>query len=543
MEATVTDFLLSDFFDPIDIVFARNFTINDTSTTCALAFLMHAARDGHLCVTIEKKSLLPPLPEEHRTHTTAIIDGFAAIPTSTITAIDNTYSPCPTTPVCKAGNRYYLQRFWVYEITILRELQRITNQKPRHTLSLPPLPNTLTPEQRLAITAPLDQCLTILTGGPGTGKTHVAKQIVECYRELSIATAAPTGKAAANLSSGTNNTPAQTLHALLGIKPNNTRISHKKLAADLIIVDESSMIDVRIMAKLLSAIKDGARLILIGDKHQLPPVEAGALFANLTARYANTPHLISLTTPLRTDIVDIINLSNAINQADPIQTLHILNNSSSITFSTLPERISDAHETIIAYALSHLPHPDIVNTTPTDKLLPIFNSFRILSPLRKGLLGVDELNTILHKHCNYKKNTPIMITKNSPSINCTNGEVGILNRDGFAIFPGGNASQRFYDPAINARKIPAPLLPHYEYAYCISIHKSQGSEFDHIALILPPGSEIFGKEALYTAVTRARSHIHLLAHNTTITNTITAPLFRNSGIVGDSVPHTPCQRT
>lgn len=173
-------------------------------------------------------------------------------------------------------------------------------------------------------------------------------------------------------------------------------------------------------------------------------------------------------------------------------------------------------------------------------LLQSYNNFRMLSPLKNGLFGVQEINRLMHQRRLGKvffeeyATAPIMITANDYKMDLFNGEVGVLVSrkerknvsfgDGdFALF-SGSASQPY-------RKIPAILLPKFELAYCLSVHKSQGSEFNHVILFLPQGSERFGREVLYTAITRAKRKLQIWGPNAIIEQTIYNRSERLSGLI------------
>ena len=265
----------------------------------------------------------------------------------------------------------------------------------------------------------------------------------------------------------------KTLHSLL---------KNRALSADVVLVDEGSMVDAELMAALFSAIKDGARLILLGDKDQLPPVESGHFFADL----AQDTHLVAeLKTCLRSDLQEIIGIATQVKEGK------------SIPFMPLPEV-----KTLIKQIV--------------DCQIPV------LTPLRKGSYGVDHLNHLLYQEYQKReaKEIPIIITTNDPHLGLFNGDVGKLIQEekGLrAYFPGGRIFSEY-------------LLPRYEYAYVLSVHKSQGSEYERVMILLPEGSERFGKEMLYTAVTRAKKEMTILAHEGVIDKLVSTTSRRFSGL-------------
>jgi len=379
-------------------------------------------------------------------------------------------------------------------------------------------PSELLPEQISGVLNACESCLSLISGGPGTGKTYTAGELVRVVWELlplemrdryKIALAAPTGKAASNLQQSLTRATervesfptlkAKTLHSLLGIRENDDEDRDADaviLVEDLIIVDESSMIDVKMMRHLLKAIKPGARLVLLGDKDQLPPVEAGGLFADLINAVSERATVLNRC--LRSELQGIVELSRAINQGN-VQEVQDLLDQSAEGIERRPHDLEENLQEIVTY----FPYLDPERTRP-EVLLESFQKFRVLSPLRQGPWGVEALNLAIAKRWKQRIGTrewmamPIMITKNDRSSGLVNGEVGVLvTRSGmphYAFFQGREV-------------VDAVLLPPYEVAFCMSVHKSQGSEFDTVWLVVPEGSEKFGKELVYTGVTRARKKI------------------------------------
>lgn len=577
----------------------------------AAAFLCHlslVSRQGHLCVYLEDQQIYPhprqawlrlwneggkaPIPELN-----AFIDliyaGANQLPSSLVTNINGSFNltellqVIPATPICCDQNHYYFQRYWLYETLFLANFKKIEATSPellineslvQERIQNLQMQNKLLPEQAQAILAACTNSFSIICGGPGTGKTYTAGYLIKILWEAmssvqrqgcEIVLAAPTGKAAANLHKSLSNavadlegfTPikAKTLHSLMGIRSNSLRKDSftRTLSADIILVDESSMIDVRLMAFLLASIKPGARLILLGDKHQLPPVEAGALFADLIAYFSGqssaNKKAVELKTCLRAELRTIIDFAQVVNEGNSRAALEMLSESKAhpgISHRNLSEKehsVQALQEILVKHSLPFFLKAKEAHHDPLA-LLESFNHFRLLSPLRKGPFGVDALNSLFFKHLKGKKQhdhylaIPIMLTSNDYRLELFNGEVGVLVRNfssydqgensfqegDYAIFPGksdDNTTEK------TVRKLPALLLPKYEYAYCLSVHKSQGSEFDCVLLVLPEGAELFGREVLYTAVTRARKKLEIWGSDQTISATIAQPSQRLSGVL------------
>lgn len=552
------------------------------------AFICHlsiAARYGNLCISIQNEKINPSVasiwsdpnnqqpelilsPEDVSHLNQLILSGAKNSPISLFTHVDKTTTDLEhvQTPICRLDHLYYFHKYWVYETFCINQLHRILKNQPSIKLDETVVEkqiqnlianNKLLPEQAQAIKLSCQSALSIITGGPGTGKTYTAAELIktfwqsmsECQRQsFKIALAAPTGKAAANLQAslsrilgeldGFPEIQATTIHSLLEISSKITLKNEiKTLNADLILIDESSMIDLYLMSHLLSSIKQGARLVLLGDSYQLPPVEAGSLFSDIVTHLKNQPnqnHVCELKKCLRAELQAIIDFAyfikngNLENASDFLLTKenHPI---SRIDFS---QNIKHTQEAI----LKNISHFKVTNDCEDPiQLLNFFNRFRILSPFRKGTFGIEQLNSLFFNALTKTKSTkdivyPIMLVQNDRRLDLFNGEVGILVRSfngekDYAIFPSRNKN----DPG-SIRKFPSILLPQFEFAFCLSVHKSQGSEFDHVLLIMPEGSEIFGREVLYTAVTRAKKKLDLFISDETLSKTISNPSQRLSGI-------------
>jgi len=366
----------------------------------------------------------------------------------------------------------YLPRNWELETRILEKIREIW-ARPCESVVFGGLAG-LEESQAKAIVNGAKKMLTIFTGGPGTGKTYTACQFIRLLAPRKVVIAAPTGKAAAHLESVLGDYPCEstTLHRLLNLSPGIQRLqSTRKIDADLVVVDEASMLDPMLLLHLLNALDPATRLLLLGDPDQLPPVDGGSLFPELTQLFGQ-----KLDRSMRMGEGELYALSQAILQGDATR---------------IP--IEEWGELPVKY------ETDPVQCLTEQK------KFRILGALRQGPLGIDALNAQILARAPKNCAVPILITQNDTRQKLYNGTTGVIHRK-MAYF--------------GERTLPESSLPGYEIAFCLSVHKSQGSEFDEVLALFPPGSERFGKEALYTAVTRAKRNVKLWMTKETLEATL-----------------------
>lgn len=459
-----------------------------------LSYLMKISREGHLCLEIHEGIVTPP-PETPEMHATLIL-GAQTLPEA-------------LRWIHREGNRWYLERNWKFEERVLTHLQRLSNGTPGFPVERVQTPEGLEPAQVLAFQKAFSDPFLLIAGGPGTGKSFVAACIVKeslknAPENFRIVVVAPTGKAAAHLESKLpkdRRIRCGTLHLLLGVRQgSDLNREEGYLGADLLIVDECSMIDVRMFAYLFASLETGTRVILMGDENQLPPIEGGSVFSDLVRKGNNCT---LLTKCLRSERAEILELAENVKQG---RSEHIP---------------IDENETLDFFHYFPLPAREIPSTH-------VLESVCILSCMRQGLNGVDALN---QKFVNFYLAqakpgdyfvAPILITKNDHAQKLFNGQRGVLLRR-----IGDEKQDKIIFPD---REISASLVNHFEYAYVLSVHKSQGSEYDHVILLIPPGSEVFGREMIYTAVTRARHSIKIFGKKETLVQALSKSSKRVSGI-------------
>ena len=447
-------------------------------------------------------------------------------------------------------------------------------------------PDTAPDWQCAAVALSLIKHLLVISGGPGTGKTYTAARILAAQTALDptskrIRLAAPTGKAAARLKESLQqakmslpqhlaaNFPdeALTLHRLLKYQHHSGQFRHNKdnqLHLDLLLIDEASMIDIPLMAAVLDALPPASRLILFGDKDQLASVEAGNLFADIcgpkTPAWSQETKQLLLTitgqshsassraTPLGNCLVQL-QQSHRFHAASGIGTLASAVNRQDTTaidkcsiadYEDLDIQLTDQQVSgtsfprLQQFVLRHF-SPLFKSDTPEDALAH-FNQARILCALHKGNDGVEALNqqveSILYQHeCIAPEGgeyagRPLMILKNDYALGLFNGDTGILWPDNTGELYGW-----FPQPDGTLRNFSRLRLPQHQTGYAITIHKSQGSEFDNVLLVLPKvDTPLLTKEMLYTGITRARKSLTIKTNLEILKIAVCRPASRFSGL-------------
>jgi exodeoxyribonuclease V alpha subunit len=578
-------------FAHVDLAIAEELLLekneNNQKAAALICLLSVAVRQGHLCIVVDADEISPnpallwqefenglviSKDDALKQLTEMVVQGRGEIPESIIATISASelVPESLKKPLASIENRFYFQRHWYYETLLLQHYRRLSEAQPSVEIDQEELDllldqllqgNQLLPDQASAIKNACSGTISLICGGPGTGKTYTAGRFVGLLQELAvknekrfeIALAAPTGKAASNLQKSllaacgetaiSTIPPAKTLHSLLNVRTNGIpKDPDSKLTADLIIIDETSMVDVRLMAYLFAAVKTGARLVMLGDPDQLPAVEAGGVFADLiqVAKSSSDQLVTTLNVCLRAELKGILSFASAVKNSDLNACNAILNQGSDdgsvcrILANEKPEE-DLLHQAIPFYQVD----PSLLNAP--EQLLRHFDRFRILSPFRQGQFGVETINKLFVNNMLKSASpfiAPIILTKSDSTQQLFNGEVGVLvswgsvgslhgnyhiDRGDYAIFPHN-------DDKGAVRKIPALLLPAFELAYCLSVHKSQGSEFEQVLLLMPESAELFGREVLYTAITRARKRLLLWEHPGTLAATIDRRSHRLSGI-------------
>lgn len=520
------------FLEIIDILAAHFFAKGSKHEGAKLlfAYLFSASRQGHLCVKISR-SLYPPLHLIWTSETTPLpkqeeeeIEELIFHAFETLSSDFFQQNP----HLIRQGTLLYLERNWSLESETLKLFEKWERELPQLTFQDVLLDDNLLSEQQFAIRASLNHTLSFITGGPGVGKTYTASYLLHSflkeYPSARVALVAPTGKAVANLQGyflkgrgglGAHlNLEVFTLHKLF-----NQKI-YSFLPYDLILVDESSMINLFFMHRLLTFAKPRSRILFLGDPNQLPPIESGFIFQDLLKLTRNQS---KLTKCIRSESQGLIQAADWI-QAGNLEAFVSYVQSAQLLF---PLSIK-SKESFYSHILSY--YSDEISSLNDEELIHSFQRFKLLSPVRKGPFGVDQINKEFKDYFAHRGIHPILITSNDYALELFNGDTGVLIGHEKALFLPRTTSQSYYDLSKQVRVIPYALLPSFEYAYCISVHKSQGSEYEKIALLLPPTSEVFGREVLYTAITRAKKIFEIFSDLNTLIRLFKGTALRFSGV-------------
>jgi exodeoxyribonuclease V alpha subunit len=454
-------------------------------------------------------------------------------------------SPC----MVRYGDLIYLQKNATCIAEIARHLKRLSSTPPMRPLLPEEIDPSLNPEQAAAVELATQESLCVLSGGPGTGKTFTAVQIVKaCLRRqsaekpLQVVLSAPTGKAACHLRAHVEKQMALnplvhiksgTLHSILqwsGREEDKT----PPLFADLVIVDESSMIDAPLFERFLGALQEGTRLVLIGDPHQLPAVGAGSIFADLVEFPVCKG--VQLNSCVRSDKQGILRLAEAVRNGDAERALEALSSSDAVEWVDITSESPAAFLAALwqrfgSHFIHHFPAP-----VEPEFLLSLMGDFSILSCLRKGPMGVDAVNAYFLTQVMARAQgaswvaLPLMMTVSQRDLDLYNGQQGILMCRPTSSPLSGRFSVEDYVVFEGARTFPAALLSGFSLSYCFSVHKSQGSEYREVLVLAPEGSDVFGREILYTAITRAKQRVMLAVAKPLLRSCIALSSRRYSGL-------------
>jgi exodeoxyribonuclease V alpha subunit len=610
---TIKSLLKKGLLSEIDIHFA-NFINgfspdNDPDIFLAAALVSHTTAGGNICLNLETTSgnLLSGTQKDREPIECPKLDVWLQ-KLKTHPAVGRPGEKCPL--ILDSKNRFYLYRYWDYENSLSKSIKKRIC-KNIADLDLERLKNSLDrlfPKtkrqgvnwQKIAAAVASLRHFSVITGGPGTGKTFTVTQVLALLLEqvpeqmLQIYLAAPTGKAAARLKESLEHAKGRmncddavkamippdvfTIHRMLKPIKGSPYFRHdadNPLMADVVVVDEASMVDLALMAKLFEAVPENARLILIGDKDQLASVEAGSVLGDICDREVMhgfsasfmdrikeltgedpdqiipasgggsglQDSIVALQKSYRFDVNSGIGgISRAVNRADADMAFAILEDSGekSLDWQQLKanrDLIETLSQQIVSGYQSYLKTRD-----PTDALQRL-RCFKILCALNIGPLGVQAINKLAEQVLSRQNliqldripgnpwyaGRPVLITRNNYQLGLFNGDIGITMPDAEA--GGKELFVYFPEDTGGVRRFQTHQLPEHETVYAMTVHKSQGSEFDEVLFILPGKDfSILTRELIYTALTRARKKIRIWGNRAIIRNAIARKIERTSGL-------------
>lgn len=461
-----------------------------------------------------------------------------------------------------AAGRLYLRRYWRYEEETAKALLKLAEDSSDSLdaaevdaeIEAATMGLELRDEQKEALRGALEGRLTVITGGPGTGKTFVAARLLEILMkrgDAKVVAAAPTGKAAARLKeslaksmggAGVVEVEAKTVDRLLGWQegPYFRHDEKNPLRENVVVVDETSMLDLPKAAKLLRALGEQTRLVLLGDEHQLSSVDPGNVMAEICASARLAGRVKRLKESVRFKAgSDVQVLADAVLAGDKEAAWTRLTGGQDVQWRNgagldveknreFGKRFSEGYGMFASAVAAWKAAGEAEKGGKVEAVLEALGTYRILCVTRHGPQGTEAVNRAAAarlfpgrgKDENYDGRV-VMIVKNNRDIGLYNGDVGVVLGDK-AWFPVDG----------KAKDVPVFLLPEHETAFAMTVHKSQGSEFDAVTVLLPEkGAEpLLRRELVYTAITRTRQRVDLWCTHDAFCTAVSAATERHTGL-------------
>lgn len=606
---------------PIDVHFALTLgeivEERDESVLLAAALVSLRSREGHVCVPLADVAGLPIAVDGDLGTWPELEPWRAALTASPLVSGGVERRPL----VLDGAGRLYLQRYYEHErrlATLLRgraglEEMRVEPGFVKEALArlFGSTPDAPLGDQQAAVLVALVQRLVIISGGPGTGKTSTVARLLTLLVESALARGqapprilllAPTGKAAGRLVESIRLAKgrldaapevlaavpeeARTIHRALGVRRGGGGYWHdasRPLLADVVLVDEASMVDLALMRHLVEAVPPTARLILLGDRHQLASVEAGSVLGELCAaaevgaagettrppvtgvgygeqlcaavaalsgkqlRVASGPtaplrdHVVELTKSYRFDADSAIGqLAAAVREGDVRRVVRLLERGGEADeVSWVKESpAQELSESLVARVVEGF--RPMFEASDAAAALAALSRFRVLCAHRRGWAGVEHLNErirvalsrarLVPSWGEFFPGRPVLVTCNDYAVGLFNGDVGLTWGEPMKVhFEGDSGASVAGQPA--TRPISTARLPAHETAFAMSVHKSQGSEHDEVLIVLPEaGSPLLTRELLYTAITRAKKQVRLVGSPEAVEQAVQRQVGRASGL-------------
>ena len=599
MNVVTTEFLQENkLISSLDIHFTKFigslFSANNPSVSLATSLISNHTGKGHICLDLALLEKTRHFDENGDAWKYPnLSEPLAQLGNNNAIGKPGEYKP-----IIFDGNKLYLYRYWEYEDHLIRQIQKrmlqasniLDENKLKEGIERLFQKGNEIDWQKIAACSALINSFAVISGGPGTGKTTTVVKILALFLEQNVKSkillAAPTGKAAARLQDSILATKekincseaikkqipdtVQTIHRLLKKIPNSPYFFHNdknRLEVDILVIDEASMIDLPLMSKLFSSLPDTCRIILIGDKNQLASVEVGAVFGDIcggektfcySQAFCDKIHSLSgeeintkganNTKTIQDNIIQlqknyrfgdesgIASVSKAVIEKNTKLALEQLTDIqySDVHFTDAPA-LKSSNKTVVETILKGF--KGLFQKNSIEETFRVFEAFRILTPLRKGLTGVEQLNRLvesvlrnkglIQQETTWYHGRPILITRNDYSLNLFNGDTGIVLED-----PESNALRVYFQNHDGScRKFLPQRLPEHETAYCMTVHKSQGSEFESVLFLLPDVyTPILTHEVIYTGISRAKKYVEIWGSHVVFKAGVAASVERSSGL-------------